>query len=662
MLHRKFAVIKFWPRTQSAEDEFIERLKIAAESIGLKCLVVDSFARLINPPNTPLTKDDVDFVISPHFEAPKQFDIFSFVTLWNPVQFYHEWGYRKFTRHLLTHDDFLSCDSTSGDDHVGRFIANDPMRDGPRFRIYPTLSGPILEPTLGDNKLFYVGINWERLTNKNGRHDEFLRLLDRDGDLRLYGPKLFSGVDVWEGFHSYVGPIPFDGVSVVRLIHKAGISLVLSSKAHRDAKMMSCRIFESAAAGAVIICDDNAFARRFFGDCLLYIDTSLPPQETHAQVQAHLDWIKTKPGKAIELAREAQEIFRANFKLDSCLKEIYAGLSDRKRQLECLYTPKIQERICVIFLMPEFRAEQLEQHIHSFLAQKNVSIRGIVAMDASDAELFGPRVRARLNQLSVPLEMETAQFTERYPNGSVKQRKRIGEVLTELVGRLVQEDYFCVVAPGERLFSDHCCSLLRTLQDADRADSAWADMLASYRSDGRGHADLTDEPDVRALTDGNAIGFGRFLFRTSAFDRRLRTALPYVDSLAMHLMFGVSRGLPTKRCTLISDAPTLFPAQSAVMPADLEREILIDYSPLLFKQDAAPAQPQPAAQPPQRMETPTVEETQHLQPQSLSLDHMNPEARTKLAVELAHSVPFPPLLKRIAFGLYRIWFRNRSRA
>jgi len=136
MLCRRFAVIKLWPHVKAAEDEVIERLKIAAKSLNLECLVVDSFARLIHQPYTQLTRDDVDFVLSLHFETPKRFDIFSFVTLWNPLQFYYERGYRKLTRHLLTHDDFLSTASASGDDHILRLISNDPKRDGPLFRFY----------------------------------------------------------------------------------------------------------------------------------------------------------------------------------------------------------------------------------------------------------------------------------------------------------------------------------------------------------------------------------------------------------------------------------------------------------------------------------------------------------------------------------------------
>jgi hypothetical protein len=110
-LHRKFAVIKLWPELTVAVDEWIARLRITARSLGLECLMVDSFARLIDPPHTQLTAEDLDFVLSLHLETPKRDDIFSFVALWNPLQFFHDWGYRGYSRNLLTHDDSLSCSS-----------------------------------------------------------------------------------------------------------------------------------------------------------------------------------------------------------------------------------------------------------------------------------------------------------------------------------------------------------------------------------------------------------------------------------------------------------------------------------------------------------------------------------------------------------------------
>jgi hypothetical protein len=645
MLRRKFAVIKLWPHAKAAEDEVIARLKLAAGSLDLECLVVDSFARLIHPPHTQLTQDDVDFVLSLHFETPKRFDIFSFVTLWNPLQFYYEWGYRKCTRHLLTHDDFLSSASVSGDDHVLRFIADDPKRDGPHFRFYPTVSGPMLEPTVGDRKLLYVGINWERLAKKAGRHEGLLSLLDKTGDLRIYGPKVFGGMEVWHGYTSYVSSVPFDGVSIVRLIHQAGISLVLSSSAHLQSEMMSCRIFESAAAGAAIICDQNPFARRFFGDSLLYIDTSLPPEETYGQVQYHLDWIKSEPEKARQMAQRAQEIFRENFRLDALLERIYLELPDRKQHLERLYAPKVrEEKICVVFLMPEYRREVLEQHIASCRAQKNVAIRGIVAMDDRDAEIFGPRVRSRLGESPAPLEIAAVHFTERRSDGSVKRRSTAGAVFHEVLANLVREDYVCVVAPYERLFSDHLSALLRTLQDSEGAGCAWSDMLVAHRSNGEEQADLSDDPDTGSSADAPPIGCGRFLFRLSAMEPRLRTALPYLDTFAMHLLFGTSKSVPTRRCTLVSAGTDRAEEPAAVTPAALEREILIDFSPEAFRIRA-----------PKR-----IEEQRQPQPTAPWLAEMTPEQKTGLAVELAHAVPLPSLVKQLVFGVYRLWFRFHS--
>ena len=270
MLRRRFAAIKFWPGQKAAEDEVIERLKIAAKLLDLECLVVD-YLRPLDPPSPYATHPRRRRLRhQPAFRSAQTIRHFPFVTLWNPLQFYYEWGYRKFTRNVLTHDDFLSSDSISGDDHVMRPISNGPSRERPLFRFYPTLSGPLLEPTLGDRKLFYVGMNWEKSSKQPGRHDGLLGLLDQGGDLRIYGPKVYGGVEIWKDFQSYAGSIPFDGVSVVRLINQAGISLVLSSRPHAQYEMMSSRIFESSAAGAVIICNENPFARRHWRFLALY--------------------------------------------------------------------------------------------------------------------------------------------------------------------------------------------------------------------------------------------------------------------------------------------------------------------------------------------------------------------------------------------------------
>ncbi len=580
-----------WPGLKTAEDECIARLKITARSLGLECLEVDSFARQVDPPHAQLTRDDIDFVLSLHFETPKRYDIFSFVALWNPLQFFYDWGYRRFTNNLMSHDDFLSCSSPWADDHVKRFLANDPMRDGPALHLYHSLSEPIFSPTVGDGKLFYAGINWERVGKKPQRHGELLKLLDKTGDLRIYGPKLFNGADVWAGFKSYMGTIPFDGVSIVRAINKAGISLVLSSQAHRQSELMSSRLFESLAAGAVIICDDNPFARRHFGNTLLYIDSTLGGEEAHAQVQSHLDWIRSEPDGARALAKQAQDVFLKVFALDHCLKRIYDELPARKQKLECLYTPRRpEEQISAILLMPEFQPTVLERHIASCLAQKRVSVRPVLAMDTRDFEIFGQRVQTRLNELPVTITLATVQYFERYPAGGVKGRRRNGQVIQEVLEGLVWDDYFCLIGPNEHLFSDHLCSLLRTLQDSEDDGCAWSDMLLRHNTEGKDHADLHDMPGSHYWAPNKSIGFGRFLFRKTALPQDLGLVLPYLDALSMDLLFGITDSHPTKRCTIELDIQHPFNLQVVKDGRpDEERELLLDYAPSIFVNGRGPA-------------------------------------------------------------------------
>src|SRR5487761_2092024 len=111
----RFGVVKLWPDIKVAEDEVIARLRNTARALGLECVVIDHIGQTIDPPHRRMTQADLDFVIHLHFSTPKAYDIFSFVALWNPLQFYHDFGYRRVSRHLLTHDDALSCGSPAAD-------------------------------------------------------------------------------------------------------------------------------------------------------------------------------------------------------------------------------------------------------------------------------------------------------------------------------------------------------------------------------------------------------------------------------------------------------------------------------------------------------------------------------------------------------------------
>ena len=188
ILKQKFAVVNTWPQLQNAETECIARLQQAAAGLGLECIEVDARARTLAAPLRQLTQDDVDFVLSLHFSQPKQYDIFSFVTLWNPIEFLARWGYRQSTESILSHDDFLHCSSRETEDHVLRSISGAIRREAPLYDLYPSVGEALYEPDLGERKLLYAGINWDRIKVRRDWTGELLTLLDRTGRLRTFGP------------------------------------------------------------------------------------------------------------------------------------------------------------------------------------------------------------------------------------------------------------------------------------------------------------------------------------------------------------------------------------------------------------------------------------------------------------------------------------------
>jgi hypothetical protein len=644
----RFAVVKLWPKIKAAEDENVARMKRTAASLGLECIEITPDGRALDPPHALQTQKELDFVIHLHFETPKAYDVFSFVALWNPVQFYHEWGYRRFSRHLLTHDDFLSCSARGTDDHLGRMIAADPLRLPPRFTMYHSLSEPIFEPSLGDRKIFYVGINWEKLGKGPGRHQELLNRLDPTGNLRIYGPRIFQGVNVWDGFQSYEGPIPFDGASIIKEINRCGISLVLSSDAHKESELMSNRLFESLAAGALIICDENPFAKRYFGDELLYIDARLPTDRVLADVMRHVKWVKENPDEALGMARRAQAIFRDRFSLDKTLIDLYTNLPQRKKQLESLYAPAdARLPVHLLLLFPQFDKDALARHVESVRTQRHAGSRGLLLVDELDAAQKSREIEAAVAAANGRLCVRGVRFFERDNDGNIRGRRRLGQIISEAVSELPADALFAVVAPDEELFAEHTQSLAGALQRNPDAPFAHSNAIYRHVSDGNTYFDLQEEMDYLCCPTHRPLGFGRFLFRKSVYAEHIHSALRYVDSKTIALLTaaGTNLGEPAAsgRASIICDIQSAFnTALDAEAPKELE--VIRDYCPNL----AQHVSPNGAA----------ALQLDGLEPSSLSFKRLSPLNRQALAVELAHSIPIPSIFRRMIFGAYRFWLRR----
>jgi hypothetical protein len=577
----RFAVVKLWPEIKTAEDECIARLKIAAKTLNIECIEIHADGTLLGEPNIKVTKDNVDFVLHLHYDTPKQYDVFSFVALWNPVKFYHEWGYDRCSRNLTTHDDFVSCSSDAADAHVARMVRTTSTHLPAHFHIYHSTADVIHSPSLGAGMLFYAGINWEALNGGSSRHQEVLKRLDKTGLLRIYGPNVWQGVQVWAGYDSYVREIPFDGVSMIDEISKAGIALVLSSQAHKDSALMSNRLFESLAAGALIICDENPFAKKFFGDSLLYIDSRTSAETIFADLTRHLQWAQAHPDLALAMISKAQGIFREKFTLVRNLGDLYSGLPERKRQLIARQNPPTKPAIKVrlYLLMPEYSEEILRAHIESVRVQEYGDFAPclVVAAD-SKTRLMRREIERAISDSLVSLELLEADFLSDSIHPEVKVRRPLGKLIQQLLKSTSVADAFIVVAPNEKLFSNHVATLAGALQ-RDLAVNCAA-TAAILLNDGQPVRNVHECIDFGHVDRNGPPGYGRFIFRLAAIPADIDCALPYLDGRPLAVLVGSNAIDQQMQATITINLRQEFPERTWDEAA--ENAVIRAYSPAVF--------------------------------------------------------------------------------
>lgn len=576
-----FAIVKLWPDIKTAEDECIARLKMAANALGVECIEVHSDGTYISDPSRKITRETVDFVIHLHYDTPKNYDAFSFVALWNPTRFYHEWGYARCSRNLTTHDDFLSCSSEAADDHVKRMVRRSHTHLPPRFNLYHSLPDIVHAPSLGDMKLFYAGINWEAISGGRSRHQEVLRRLDSTGLIRIYGPTVFQGVRVWAGYESYVKEVPFDGISMIHEISQAGISLVLSSQAHKDSGLMSNRLFESIAAGALVICDENPFARKFFGDSLLYVDGRCSADQLVEDILRHLEWARQNPAAALERIARAQEIFRSRFSLINNLRDIYIGLPERKRELSARMALPVGAQAVSVrthFLMPEFQTDVLDRHIASMKAQTYGAFHPVLVYNETFTADQRAEIGRRLEVSRLTCEQRAVAFYRESIRPEIRARRNLGQVIWELLAQSSGYQAFMVVAPNEALLSNHVAVLASTLQrSAEVQCAATAALLlragetinAVHEVIDFGHVDRNGPP-----------GLGRFIFRVDGVSSDVAMALPYLDGRPLAVMIGANRLEQQLPATIQIDLGVEYPERTWDEVA--ENEVIRDFSPEAF--------------------------------------------------------------------------------
>jgi hypothetical protein len=304
-------IIRDWPDQVAAEHETIERFKQSASILDIDLHEVD---------NTGRTKDGLtpDFILSLHFESGKTWRQPSIHMLWNPIEFLASRGFANSILNTCSHTFMASGGSDFNDNRINEYRGL--LRNPILSTILPTLDGPILPPRdIKNRRIFYAGINWERIKGES-RYNTLLSLLDATGDLDLFGPKEMYGVQVWKGFKSYRGELPFDGSTLINTAAESGIYLCLSSPGHLDHDLLSNRIFEASASGCLIIANFHHRAHQIFGDSILWL-TSESESEMFTEVIKHVNWANQNPKVAKVLAGKSQSIFKHSLLLSRQLEK-----------------------------------------------------------------------------------------------------------------------------------------------------------------------------------------------------------------------------------------------------------------------------------------------------------------------------------------------------
>ncbi len=479
----KFAVVSAWPEVKNAEYEIIERIKISAKNLHVECIVVDNEGYIIGTDdkrtNEYLEGHEVEFVIALHFITEKLYNAYFYGAMWNPPKFLVDWGYETESNKYYTYDDYLVYGSRKIDGHLENLLLQTDKDISQCLHFMTTVPGEVIVPKLTDDiKLFYSGINWERMSNSKGRHHDLFKALDDENLTRIYGPEKFFDAVPWAGFKTYAGSLPFDGLSTVKAISKCGASLVLTSNIHREAEAVSSRLFESCAAGVVLICDNNPYIIREFGDSVLYVNYDETDFKKNIdQIKYHLTWINNNKAEAMEMAKQSQAIYINKFHLDNILHNIIENHSFRKSQV-ITQTCDINTGISIIIRIIELE-DSLLSLINSINTQYNVSqIDLIVVCNQKDNLIISEFLSKNISS-SIAWKVIDKQLFD-------KDGKRLittGEML--VIGlENAQHDYICVIDQNRVLFDDYLSLGLKQFHNSTVSMVYTGICVQDYESEG----------------------------------------------------------------------------------------------------------------------------------------------------------------------------------
>ena len=310
----RIGIIRYWIGRAAAEHEVVERIKKACEILGHDVVELRADGLMIDG-----AIPSVDLVLNLHFASGKCTPHLTYGALWNPWRYYAMWDFKTSFANQISNDFLISCGSEKIDRKFTAAGLPKIIKSHLNHTVPEIYSSPEIRT---DRKLFYIGINWEKNSNSQGRHHKLLKILDNSGFLEIYGPKRVGEVKPWSGFKSYKGELPFDGKAVLETASKLGVVLVLSSKEHEEDEIMSNRLFEGIASGAAIIGDNHTFITKNFAKSVWQIDNKQCAESQAQQILKFLEEINCNPQKTTARIMDSQQTLTLNYSLVTQIEEI----------------------------------------------------------------------------------------------------------------------------------------------------------------------------------------------------------------------------------------------------------------------------------------------------------------------------------------------------
>lgn len=292
--------------TETAEMESTARFIQIANKHSIDVKVVAS--------SDEINDYDPDFVFSLTYQCAKRSKYPSYVSVNIPVSMVE--NVPRFVRNILTYDAFLTASAS-----VDRWLKYLCAVHGKTFHIAPGyFSVPATEFSPCDYTnatAMYMGTNWDGTRHKN----LFMSLSD-GAWLKCYGPK-----KSWQHYPAtiYGGEVPFDGVTSLKLYHQHACGLCIGYPVCDNEGIANNRMYEIVAAGALPICSsNNEIIKDAYGDNVLYIDNLAPTELLAKEIIEKIQWIRSNPNRAEEMARAAHAIFNKQLTMEYYLDQMLA--------------------------------------------------------------------------------------------------------------------------------------------------------------------------------------------------------------------------------------------------------------------------------------------------------------------------------------------------